>query len=173
MGSPFIGEIRLFAGDFAPNGWSFCNGALLAIAENTTLFNLIGTTYGGNGQSTFALPDLRGRVPIHMGTSPQGNSFTQGQLAGTESETVTLSQLPSHHHSLQASRSASTSPSPSNNVFAQGPPGGIQVYTDDNTVAATAIPVSQTGGSQPHENRQPLLVVSFIISLFGIYPSQN
>jgi microcystin-dependent protein len=173
MSSPFIGEIRLFAGTFAPQGWSFCNGALLPISSNEVLFNLLGTTYGGDGQNTFALPDLRGRVPIHMGVGPQGDSFVQGQSAGTESVTVTVNQIPSHHHSLQASRNAANAASPGNNVFAQGPPGGIQVYTDDNTVAPAAIPVSLAGGGLSHENRQPLLAVSFIISQFGIFPSQS
>lgn len=172
MAQPFIGEIRMFGGNFAPNGWAFCNGQLLAISQNDALFALIGTTYGGDGQTTFALPDLRSRVPIHQG-SHQGNTFVQGQVSGTESVTLATTQLPSHQHSLLASANVGGAVSPNNTVFAQVPAGGVQVYTQDNTVLATATPVSTVGGSQPHENRQPLLAINFIIALFGIFPSLN
>jgi microcystin-dependent protein len=172
MGSPYIGEIRLFAGTFAPVGWALCDGSLMAIANNDALFSLIGTTYGGDGQQTFGLPDLRGRVPLHEGTV-SGNAFTIGERSGTESVTLTTTQMPTHQHSLQASKNVGGASNPGGNVFAQGPPGGLQIYTQDNSVLPTGTPVSSAGGSQPHENRQPLLAASFIISLNGIFPTQS
>ncbi|MEA2297905.1 MAG: hypothetical protein QOF77_841 [Solirubrobacteraceae bacterium] len=172
MGQPYIGEIRLFGGNFAPQGWAFCDGSLMAISDNDALFSLVGTTYGGDGQSTFGLPDLRGRVPLHQGTA-SGTSFVIGETGGTESVTLTTQQMPLHRHSLQASTNVGGASNPAGNVFAQGPPGGVEVYTQDNSVVPTGTPVSPAGGGQPHENRQPLLAVSFIISLFGIFPSQN
>jgi microcystin-dependent protein len=172
MSQPYIGEIRLFAGNFAPQGWAFCNGALLAIADNETLFQVIGTTYGGDGQNTFALPDLQSRVPVHQGTVT-GTGFVIGELQGTESVTLTTQQMPVHQHAFEASNNVGGGSSPGGNVFAQGPPGGVQVYTQDNTVVPTGTPVSPVGGSQPHENRQPLLAVSFIIALGGVFPSQS
>jgi microcystin-dependent protein len=172
MGTPFVGEIRLFAGNFAPQGWAFCDGSLMAIADNDTLFSLIGTTYGGDGTNTFGLPDLRGRVPVHQGTGA-GTSVTIGENGGTESVTLTTQQMPTHQHAFQASNAVGGASSPASNVFAQGPPGGVQVYTQDNSVIPSGTPVSADGGGQPHENRQPLLAVSFIISLFGIFPSQS
>ena len=156
----------MFAGNFAPAGWMFCEGQLLPISENETLFQLIGTTYGGDGQSTFALPDLRGRIPIH-----QGNGFILAQMAGTEEVTLTTQQIPSHTHSLTASTAAATEEDPAGNLTGQpsvaiynsGEEGGIQ--------AMSAQSVVPTGGSQPHTNFQPYLCVDFIISLFGIFPS--
>jgi microcystin-dependent protein len=168
MSSAYIGEIRLFAGNFAPQGWMFCDGSILAISENEALFNLIGTTYGGDGQSTFALPDLRSRVPLHI-----GNGFVLAQTGGQESVTLSVAQMPAHQHQLQASTEVAGANDPANSLYAQGPDGGVQVYTQDNSVQPTGTPVSVAGGSQPHENRQPLLAVSFIISLFGVFPSQN
>ena len=166
MGQPYTGEIRLFAGNFAPAGWMLCDGQLLPIAENDTLFNLIGTTYGGDGQSTFALPDLRGRVPIH-----QGGGFIQGQSSGVEQVTLTVNQIPAHAHPFLASADPASSPNPAANVLAEtvsttpyfaGPP------------AVTLAPQSivPAGGSQPHSNLQPYLCINYIICLFGIYPSQ-
>lgn len=166
MSQPYVGEIRLFAGNFAPSGWMFCQGQLLAIADYQALYTLIRTTYGGDGQSTFGLPDLRGRVPLHF-----GNGFVQAQAGGAETVTLTTNQLPSHQHRLQGSLSVGGVASPSGNVFAQAPAGGIQVYTQDNNVLPTTTSVASVGGSQPHENRQPLLAVSFILSLFGIFPT--
>jgi microcystin-dependent protein len=168
MSQTYVGEIRMFGGNFAPLGWMFCEGQLLPISEFETLFNLIGTTYGGDGQSTFALPDLRGRVPLH-----QGAGFTLAQSGGVESVTLTTSQIPAHQHAVLASSNVGGASSPANGVFAQVPAGTVQVYTQDNEVKTTATPVSQVGGSQPHDNHQPLLVVDFIISLFGIFPSQT
>jgi microcystin-dependent protein len=167
MAQPYVGEIRIFAGNFAPAGWMFCDGQLLAIAENETLFQLIGTTYGGDGQSTFALPDLRGRLPLH-----QGNGFVLAEQGGAEQVTLTGQQIPSHTHPLMASRSTAVSTAPAGNVLAAGTGATTSAYGTDaprSTLAAAA--VSPVGGSQPHTNLQPYLCVDFIISLFGIFPS--
>jgi microcystin-dependent protein len=167
MAQPYVGEIRMFAGNFAPAGWMFCEGQLLPISENETLFNLIGTTYGGDGQSTFALPDLRGRLPLH-----QGNGFTLAETGGAEEVTLTVSQIPSHTHPFLASTATATGSAPQNNVNDQNTV--IQVYTvgsaSDNFNPGA---IGPAGGSQPHNNFQPYLCVDFIISLFGIFPSQT
>jgi len=166
MAQPYVGEIRMFAGNFAPAGWMFCEGQLLPISENETLFQLIGTTYGGDGQSTFALPDLRGRLPLH-----QGNGFVLAETGGAEEITLTVSQIPAHSHPLLASSSAGTSSSPQNNVVSQTD-GTISLYiADPPSVNMNPAAISATGGSQPHTNFQPYLCVDFIISLFGIFPS--
>ena len=169
MSQPYVGEIRMFGGNFAPNGWAFCQGQLMSIAENDTLFQLIGTTYGGDGQTTFGLPNLTGRVPIHI-----GSGFNLGQLAGTETVTLTTAQIPLHPHSFQATTSSGGSANPSGGTIAQTA-AGAEVYAnpqDDPTpMAATA--VQQTGQSVAHENMQPYLAVNYIISLFGIFPSQS
>jgi microcystin-dependent protein len=166
MSNPFIGEIRIFAGNFAPAGWAFCDGTPMAISENDALFNLIGTTYGGDGQSTFNLPDLRGRLPMH-----QGNGYILGEAAGTESVTLTVQQIPAHSHPLLASGDLGSSPDPLGNVTAQSRTAGVDLYLEDvpNTnMAANAI--APVGGSQPHENMQPYLGLNVIISLYGVYP---
>jgi microcystin-dependent protein len=172
MGTPYIGEIRMFGGNFAPAGWAFCDGQELAISENDALFSLIGTTYGGDGQSTFALPDLRGRAPVHQGTGPGLSAYTLGEQAGVESVTLTTQQIPAHTHGWQASTAAGTSNSPVNNVV--GSPPVVKPYR----VGAPSDPMSPkviqpAGGQQPHDNIQPYLTVSFIISLFGVYPTQG
>lgn len=169
MSQPYVGEIRMFGGNFAPAGWMFCNGQQLPISENETLFNLIGTTYGGDGQSTFNLPDLRGRVPIHMGTAP-GGTYTLAQSAGTDTVTLTTQQIPSHNHSYLASQAAGNAATPQNNFAANTTT--VTPYFD--SAAKTAMgpnSIGFTGGSQPHDNMQPYLCISFIISLFGVYPS--
>ena len=169
MAVPYVGEIRMFAGNFAPAGWSFCEGQLLAISENDTLFNLIGTTYGGDGQNTFALPDLRGRIPMHMNFA-SGNI---GQTGGVEAVTLSPNQLPPHNHLLTASSAVGSISSPQNAVFASH--RDHKVFAN-NAAPSGAMPVSAvstSGGSQPHENMPPYLCVSFIISLFGIFPSQT
>jgi microcystin-dependent protein len=172
MAQPYIGEIRMFGGTFAPAGWLFCDGSVLAISEYDTLFNLIGTTYGGDGQSTFQLPDLRGRVPIHWGTdSSTGSSFQIGQAAGTETVTLTTQQIPQHNHLLMATNVAGNKATPVNSILANSQ-GTFQPYiqeSPDNTLSSGAL--SLTGNGQPHDNMQPFLCVSFIISLYGIYPS--
>jgi len=165
MSDPYIGEIRMFAGNFAPLGWAFCEGQLLSIAEQTVLYDLIGTTYGGDGVQTFALPDLRGRIPIHV-----GSGFVIGETGGSESVTLTAPQMPTHTHQFEGSTDAATTRIPGGNVVAAtirnvyAPPGTVTPMSD--------VAMSSTGGGQPHENRQPSLCVSFIISLFGIFPSQ-
>ena len=175
MAQPYVGEIRMFAGTFAPVGWMFCDGQTLPISENETLFQLIGTTYGGDGQSTFNLPNLQSRVPIHMGTSG-GQTFILAEMAGVETVTLTAQQIPVHTHPIVASASPGTSTSPVGTVLAEasGTAGGELTYgTDPAIVAMNAQSLTQAGGSQPHDNMQPYLVISFIISLFGIFPTQN
>ncbi|CAN5908581.1 tail fiber protein [soil metagenome] len=165
MAQPYVGEIRMFAGNFAPAGWMFCEGQLLPISENETLFQLIGTTYGGDGQSTFALPDLRGRLPIH-----QGNGFVLAETGGAEEITLTVPQIPVHSHQLLATSTIATDTALTGNVpgqtstfdFYQSTPGSINMASQS---------ISSVGGSQPHSNFQPYLCVDFIISLFGIFPS--
>jgi microcystin-dependent protein len=169
MSQPYIGEIRMFAGNFAPAGWMLCEGQLLSISDNDALFNLIGTTYGGDGQSTFGLPDLRGRIPIH-----QGSGSMLAEQGGVESVTLTTQQLPSHTHTLQASTSQASSTSPANQALAVTQAATITPYgTDRPTVTLAASSVSTVGGNQPHDNMQPYLCINFIISLFGIFPSQS
>jgi microcystin-dependent protein len=166
MGSPYIGEIRMFAGNFAPVGWAFCEGQLMPISENDALFTLIGTTYGGDGQETFALPNLAGRLPMH-----QGNLHTIGEMAGVESVTLTTSQIPQHTHALAATTDPGSSVNPDGKVPANSQ--SAQIYIED--VAGFALPsqISPAGGSQPHDNLQPYLAIRFIISLFGVFPTQT
>jgi microcystin-dependent protein len=167
MAQPYVGEIRMFGGNFAPAGWMFCEGQLLPISENETLFNLIGTTYGGDGQSTFALPDLRGRLPVH-----QGGGFILAETGGAEEVTLTVQQIPAHTHALLATTSLGTQLNPGNNLVAQA--SSIKMYRQQTAnTAGTATAVGPTGGSQPHTNFQPYLCIDFIISLFGIFPSQT
>jgi microcystin-dependent protein len=169
MAQPYVGEIRMFGGNFAPAGWFFCEGQLLPISEYETLFNLIGTTYGGDGQSTFALPDLRGRIPLH-----QGNGFTLAQTGGVETVTLTVSQSPAHSHALLATGNAATGAAPAGTVLATSAAATITPYGSDNPIGPlSAQALSSVGGSQPHENLQPYLCVDFIISLFGIWPIQT
>lgn len=167
MAQPYVGEIRMFAGNFAPAGWMFCEGQLLPISENETLFQLIGTTYGGDGQSTFGLPDLRGRLPVH-----QGNGFVLAESAGVEEVTLTVNQLPAHSHPPACTSVAGDQSTPVNNFWSPTFTGD-QTYdpaiTANGTLNATLI--GATGGSQPHTNFAPYLCVDFIISLFGIFPS--
>ncbi|MBC2857773.1 phage tail protein [Stappia sp. 28M-7] len=173
MSMPYIGEIRMFGGNFAPLGWEFCNGQLLSIAENETLFNLIGTTYGGDGQNTFALPDLRGRLPLHFGQGPGQPAYVLSESGGSEEVTLTQQQIPSHSHMLVANKATGTEASPQNHVLASAAAGdpyfASQTPPPSTELGPNAIQV--TGGSQPHNNMAPYLAVSFIISLYGIYPS--
>lgn len=169
MAQPYVGEIRMFAGNFAPAGWQFCDGSLLPISEYETLFNLIGTTFGGDGETTFAMPDLRGRVPIH-----QGGGFILGETGGVETVTLTVQQIPSHSHPFLATVNFANATTPQGNVLAQTNVAGVQQYFpaqgNQPLAANSVLPV---GGSQPHDNMQPYLCVSFIISLFGIFPSPS
>lgn len=165
MAQPYVGEIRMFAGNFAPAGWMFCEGQLLPISENETLFQLIGTTYGGDGESTFALPDLRGRIPLH-----QGSGFILAETGGAEEITLTVSQIPAHSHPLLASTQSGTSASPAGALLAR-PGADLYRKLTAPDVNASPLVVSSVGGSLPHTNFQPYLCVDFIISLFGIFPS--
>jgi microcystin-dependent protein len=166
VSSPFIGEIRMFGGNFAPAGWAFCNGALIPISENDALFNLIGTTYGGDGQTTFALPDLQSRVPIHVGPG-----FALGQTGGAESVTLTTSQIPAHSHVPTCNGTQGADKLPTNDVWAFAP---NNPYTDGAPAAGMSpAAIGSSGGSQPHDNMIPFLVINFILSLFGIFPSQT
>lgn len=168
MAQPYVGEIRMFAGNFAPAGWMFCEGQLLPISENETLFQLIGTTYGGDGQSTFALPDLRGRIPIH-----QGNGFILAETGGAEEITLTVNQIAAHSHAMLATINAASATAPGGAViFGRTSNPAITPYGSDNpSTAMSPAMVGSVGGSQPHTNFQPYLCVDFIISLFGIFPS--
>lgn len=166
MAQPYVGEIRMFAGNFAPAGWMLCDGQLLPISENETLFQLIGTTYGGDGQETFALPNLQSRVPLH-----QGNGFVLADSGGVEDVTLTVAQIPQHTHTYIASTNTGTDKSPNGRVTDQTS-GGVLIYIEegvDQPMAANAI--GPQGGSQPHTDIQPYLTINFIISLFGIFPS--
>jgi microcystin-dependent protein len=167
MAQPYVGEIRMFAGNFGPAGWMLCEGQLLPISENETLFQLIGTTYGGDGESTFALPDLRGRVPIH-----QGNGFILAETGGAEEITLTVNQIAAHGHPFLASTNIADQSSPSGNVAAQ-PSVGILYFAAPGGSPLAPTSLTPTGGSQPHNNLQPYLCINFIISLFGIFPSQT
>jgi microcystin-dependent protein len=170
--APYVGEIRMFGGNFAPNGWMFCEGQALPISENEVLFQLIGTTFGGDGRETFNLPNLASRIPIHMGTGPDGITYQLGEFDGTEEVTLTTQQIPSHSHPLTASTNPATSQTPTGNVTAKS----TQVDLYINSVPGDAMnsqAITPAGGSQPHENTQPFLCINFIISLFGVFPSQT
>lgn len=167
MGQPYVGEIRIFAGNFAPNGWLSCDGQLLPISENETLFQLIGTTYGGDGQNTFALPDLRGRMPVH-----QGNGMILAETGGAEQVTLTAQTIPAHTHPLIGSAANASATSPAGGVPGTMPEVATSAYGSDAPLTALSPQsISPVGGSQPHDNMQPFLCVGFIISLFGIFPS--
>jgi len=176
MGQPYVGEIRMFAGNFNPNGWMLCNGQLLPIPEYETLFALIGTTYGGDGQETFALPNLQGRLPLHVGTNG-GQSFQLGEAAGSETVTLTTQQIPIHNHTLNATDGGPQAlPTGANPAVANSPQQvGTMVYGAPAGGATTLHPntLQISGGSQPHDNMQPYLCINFIISLFGVFPSQT
>ena len=172
MSSPYVGEIRMFGGSFAPAGWMTCDGQLLPISEYDTLFNLIGTTYGGDGQNTFALPTINGRVPVHMGTNPgTGTTYTLGELAGVSSVTLTTNQIPNHTHTPIADGNLTTTnqTNPTNNFY--GTTASTKIYSTKTTGLQQMTTLTTQGGSQPHDNMQPYLAVTYIISLFGIYPS--
>ncbi len=169
---PFVGEIMLFAGNFAPNGWAMCNGQILSIAQNTALFSLLGTTYGGNGQTTFALPDLRGRAPIHFGQGPGLPDFLQGESAGEYVHTLALGEMPGHSHVMYGGDANGTQSSPAGGLPARDPSGSPAYGTSANTsLSAAAIGVA--GSSQPHNNMPPYLAINYCIALQGIFPSRS
>lgn len=173
MAQPYIGEVRMFGGNFAPVGWEFCDGQLLPISENDALFTLIGTTYGGDGQETFALPNLQSRIPLHMGAGPDGTTYQIGEMAGTEQETLTVQQIPIHSHPLLASTSNGSQTNPEGGVLATSPGNVLPYIADSPGVNMSPQAISPVGGSQPHGNVQPFLCINYIISLFGLFPSQT
>ena len=171
MSEPFVGEIRMFAGNFAPRGWAFCDGQLMAVSQNDALFSLLGTIYGGDGRTSFGLPDLRGRIPVHAGQGPGLSSRRLGEKGGAEAVTVTVAQLPTHNHTMQISTEIAGRSAPQDNVL--GSSTNIDFYTGDapdQTMSSSV--VSPVGGSRSHSNLMPFLCVNFIIALFGIYPSR-
>ncbi|MDQ1360783.1 MAG: hypothetical protein QOJ44_1160 [Acidimicrobiaceae bacterium] len=174
MSQPYIGEIRMVGFNFAPQGWAFCDGSAMAISQNAALFNLIGTTYGGDGQTTFNLPDLRGRMALHQGTDGQGNARVLGQTLGAESVTLQTATIPAHSHGAAAVTAHGNQPGPSGATWATAS-GGVNPYStaaENATLHAGAIANAPANGGQAHENMSPFLVINFVISLFGIFPSQ-
>lgn len=171
MSQPFIGEIRMFGGNFPPRGWALCSGQVLSIAQNTALFSLLGTTYGGDGVNTFALPNLQSRVPIHQGQSPGTSNYIIGQTGGVETEMLTVPQIPAHTHPAQASSAGSGSSDPTNNFWASSP--ATKQYSPGTNAPMASGAMGVTGGNQPHDNMVPFLAINFIIALFGIFPSRN
>jgi microcystin-dependent protein len=169
MSSPYVGEIRMVGFNFAPVGWALCDGQLIPISENEVLFNLIGTTYGGDGQQTFALPDLRSRIPIHAGQGPGLSSRVLAEMAGTESVTLTTQQIPSHNHAAQAVAASGNQSSPGNGIWADSGQGAYG--TGAGSLAMKSTLIAASGGSQPHDNLMPYLTINFVISLYGVYPS--
>jgi microcystin-dependent protein len=173
MSNPYVGEIRMFGGTFAPAGWASCAGQLMPISQNDILFNLIGTTYGGDGQETFGLPDLQGRAPVHAGKGPGlSQNYQLGEKSGVESVTLTTQQIPVHNHAFLGSTDFGQGTQPQNGVFASISTGKLYVSSAPGaTLASNALSV--VGGSQPHDNMQPYLAITFIISLFGVFPTQT
>ena len=171
MSQPYVGALALVGFNFAPVGWQICDGSLLSIAENLTLYQLIGTTYGGDGQNTFAVPDLRGRVPIHQGQLPGGGNYGIGQLAGVEQVTLTQQQMPGHTHTLLCSANPQNSSAPGGAYLAAT--AGNKYSSGTPAAAMASTMVGNDGGGQPHDNRQPYLTLNWIISLYGIFPSQG
>ncbi len=172
MSEPFVGEIRMFAGNFAPRGWAFCDGQLLAVSQNDALFSLFGTIYGGDGRTTFGLPDLRGRIPLHQGQGPGLSARRLGSKGGTEQVTLTTNQLASHSHDWNANTASATGAAPQGKVTADAAPARIYRKVDQSGDFAAST-ITNTGGSQPHTNLMPTLCVHLIVALFGIYPSRQ
>lgn len=173
MSEPFIGEIRMFAGNYAPRNWAFCDGQLLAVSQNDALFSLFGTIYGGDGRTTFGLPDLRGRVPIHAGEGPGLSRRNLGSRGGAENVTLTANNLPPHRHMLQASSDPASEAQPGGNVLAGDIPVDVYHSSPGPLQPMHGAAVASVGGSQAHNNIQPFLCIHFIVSLFGIYPSRQ
>lgn len=172
MSEPFVGEIRMFAGNFAPRGWAFCDGQLLAVSQNDALFSLLGTIYGGDGRTTFGLPDLRGRIPIHAGTGPGLSPRRLGAKFGTEEETLTVNELPSHGHSYSGTNNDASRTSPAGSFPAKST---ADLYKAGNAVKVnmSTDALDHTGGSRAHGNLMPFICINYIVSLFGIYPSRH
>jgi microcystin-dependent protein len=172
MSDQYVGEIRIFAGNFAPQGWAQCAGQTLAISQNAALFSILGTTYGGNGTTTFQLPDLRGRFPMHVGTSPNGISYSLGETLGAENVALNVTQLPIHSHAAKAS-AIGTVVSPQNAVWSTDPGGNTAAYDNSHNDVMNPAAIGPSGNDIPHQNMQPYLGIMFIIALFGIFPSRN
>ena len=174
MSEPFVGEIRMFAGNFAPRGWAFCDGQLLAVSQNDALFSLLGTVYGGDGRTTFGLPDIRGRVPVHQGQGPGLSARRLGAKSGAEAVTITVNQMASHSHDLLASKLMADSELPAGRVLGDTTASGITYLgTEDPNQSHNALSVQHVGGNRSHPNLQPTLCIYYIIALFGIYPSRQ
>jgi len=173
MSEPFIAEIRIFAGNFAPRSWAFCSGQLLPIAQNTALFALVGTIYGGDGRTNFGLPDLQGRAPMHPGRGPGLTSRLLGQNTGIETVALNDSQMASHSHTARGSENAAVSPAPANNLVARGGGRGVNSYLNADTDIGASKQLLPTGGGQAHNNMQPYLAMNFIIALQGVFPSRS
>ena len=171
MSDPFLGEIRLVGFNFAPRGWAKCDGQLLSIADNDALFALIGTTYGGDGQSTFALPDFRSRMPIHQGTGSSGTNYTMGESSGTETVTLIVNQIPTHTHPAQAQSGGGNQPGPEGNVWSSSSLNQYNSSAADSNM--NPLTITPSGGSQPHDNMMPFLTITFVTSLEGIFPTRN
>ena len=173
MSQPFVAEIRMFAGNFAPKGWALCNGQILPISQNTALFSLLGTFYGGDGKSNFALPNLQGNVPVHMGQGPGLSDYVLGETAGSQTVTLLSSEMPAHNHPVSCSSQQADQPSPGGFVWAVEPTGLVNPYTSGAPNVPMANLAGNAGGNQPHNNLMPYLVVTFIIALQGIFPARN
>jgi microcystin-dependent protein len=173
MATPYIGQITIFAGNFAPRYWAFCNGQLISIAQNAALFSILGTTYGGDGVTTFALPDLRGRVPIHMGQGPGLSNYVEGQNGGAETVTLLSTQIPAHTHGVNASTAGGSQASPASGFPAVESTGTSLNYASASNITMNAAMIAANSGGQPHSNMQPYLTLNYIIALQGIFPSRN
>ncbi len=174
MSEPFVAEIRMFGGNFAPRGWALCDGQLLPIAQNTALFSILGTTYGGDGRTSFALPDLRGRVSLHEGQGPGLSPYALGNKSGVEHVTLAVNEIPAHNHKVEANPDPGNSPSPVNAIPGAETAGAVDLWsTNAKNGDMKASMIQNTGGSQQHKNRQPYLVVNYIIALQGLFPSRN
>jgi microcystin-dependent protein len=173
MSQPFVAEIRMFAGNFAPRSWAFCNGQLMSISQNTALFSLLGTFYGGDGKSNFALPNLQGSVPVHMGQGPGLTDRVLGETGGTQTVTLLSSEIPAHNHPVRCSSQPADQPSPGGFVWAMEPTGLVNPYTSGPPNVPMANLAGNAGGNQPHNNLMPYLVVNFIIALNGVFPARN
>lgn len=173
MADPFVAEIRIFAGSFAPKYWAFCNGQLLPISQNTALFSLLGTAYGGDGRSTFGLPNLQGRTPIHHGHGPGLSARTRGESGGSTTNTLQIQEIPAHAHVLNATGAAATTLTPEGKLLASGRPTMPALYGTSGTPVIMASSIGSTGGGEPHNNLQPYLTLNFIIALQGIFPPRS
>lgn len=175
MATPYLGEIMIFAGNFAPKGYAFCNGKLLSISQNQALYSILGTTYGGDGVNTFALPDLRGRAPLSSGQGQGLSNRPLGQSSGEETHTLVVNELPMHLHTFNAANTAGDQPTPAGNFLANDSSGGTPIYNPQPSTGTTAAgsAIGQAGNSMPHDNRQPYLAISYVIALNGVYPSHN